>query len=304
MSPGDWALLVVLSICWGGSFFFIELALDGFSPLTLVFGRLSTASAVLWIYVQSIGGRFPKSARVWGMFAVMGLVGNAVPFSLISWGQLHIDGGLASILNAPVPLFTAVLAYRFARDERLSAGRGFGIVLGFAAIIVMVGPHFLLGFDAQGLGQLAVLAGAFSYAVASIYGRRLSELPVSVVSAGVLTMAAVIMLPPTLIFDAPWQLRPDLMALAALGGLALISTVGAYLIFFRLLERTGATNVSLVTFLIPVSALILGGVFLGERLDWWAFAGMALLFTGLAIVDGRLVASIAAKRVANKKGGS
>lgn len=295
MSGVDWLMLVVLSIFWGGSFFFIELALEGLTPLTLVFSRVALAAVILWVYVFSTGGTFPRSLRVWGMFAVMGVFGNAVPFSLISWGQLYIDSGLASILNAPVPLFTAILAYRFAKDERLSVGRGFGVVLGFAAIIIMVGPHFLGGIGVNALGQLAVLGGAFSYSVATIYGRRLAEVPVSVVSAGVMTMAAMIILPLALIFEAPWRLRPDSTSLAAVTGLAMISTVGAYLIFFRLLERVGATNVSLVTFLIPVSALILGISILGERLDWTAYFGMALLFAGLAIVDGRLMYWIKAR---------
>ena len=287
MNKAEWVLLAVLSMCWGASFFFIELALEGMPPFTLVFFRVALAATIMWVIVLLGGGTVPKSGRLWGIFFVLGLIGIVMPFSLISWGQVHIDSGLASILNAMMPLFTVLLAHWFTADEKLTPRNTLGVLIGLGAVALIVGPDAWRGVGGYVLGQLAVVGGAVAYAAAAIYGRRLHAVPVRIVTAGVLSAASLWMLPTAMIVDRPWNLAPGLGAVAGLVALAVISTAGAFLIYYHILERAGATNVSLVTFLIPVSALFLGITFLGERPDWSAYAGLALIFAGLTIIDGR-----------------
>ena len=287
MGAREWALLILLSLVWGGSFFFTEVALRDLPPLTVVLGRVGIAALVLLAVVRLAGHAMPRAARAWGAFLVMGALNNALPFSLIVWGQVYMDSGVASILNATTPLFTVLLAHLVTADEKLTPSRAAGVAIGFAGAVVLVGPGALEGLGVAGLAQLAVLAAAASYACASLYGRRLRALPPTVAAAGMLCASTVLILPLALIVDRPWTLRPGALAIAAGVGLALLSTALAYLLYFRILRAAGATNLMLVTFLIPVSALLLGGLILGERLDWRALAGMGLIFAGLACVDGR-----------------
>jgi drug/metabolite transporter (DMT)-like permease len=289
MSSRDWLLLLVLSVLWGGSFFFVEVALDDLGPLTVVAGRVGLAAGALIALVYLGGGRMPGEPRLWGAFLVMGALNNLIPFSLIAWGQVHIDSGLASILNATTPLFTVILAHFLTAEERLTPGRLAGVLLGLCGVAVLIGPDALSGLGVAGLGQIAVLVAALSYAFAGIFGRRFKDLPPAVAAAGMLTATTVMILPLALVVERPWTFSPSGATWSALLGLALLSTAVAYQIYFRILASAGATNLLLVTFLIPVSALLLGVVFLGERPDWTAFAGMALIFAGLGAVDGRLL---------------
>lgn len=289
MTAGVWAQLILLSVLWGGSFFFVELALDDLGTFTLVTGRVGLGALALLIFVYATGHRMPRSAGMWGAFLVMGALNNLIPFSLIAWGQIHIDSGLASILNATTPLFTVLLAHLLTQDERMTTGKVFGVVFGLIGVAVLIGPDALGGLSAQGIGQIAVLIGAFSYGCAGIFGRRFKEVPPSVSAAGMLTTSTFMVAPLALFIERPWTASPGIVALLSVLGLAILCTSVAYLLYFRILARAGATNLLLVTFLIPVSALVLGVAFLGERPDWTAFAGMALIFLGLAAVDGRVV---------------
>ncbi len=291
MSARDWLLLVALSVLWGGSFFFSEVALAELGPLTVVLGRVGFAALALIGLTYLTGHRLPSALGLWGAFLVMGALNNLIPFSLIVWGQVTIDSGLAAILNATTPLFAVVLAHVLTRDERMTRGRAAGVLLGLAGVAVLVGPAALGRFGAAGLAQLAVLGAAFSYACAGIYGRRFKELPPLVAATGMVTCSAVLTLPLALVVERPWEASPGALTWAAVLGLALLSTALAYVIYFRILASAGATNLLLVTFLIPVSALALGIAVLGERPDASAVAGLALIFAGLAAVDGRLFRS-------------
>ncbi len=287
MGATEWALLISLSVLWGGSFFFVEIALRDLEPLTVVVGRVGLAALVLigWVYLS--GDRMPGDLRLWGAFFIMGALNNAIPFSLIVWGQVHIDSGLASVLNGTTPIFTVVLAHFLTSDERMTPGKVVGVLFGLGGVALLIGPQALQGLGLHGLGQLAIVGAAVSYACAGIYGRRLKSVPTSVAAAGMLTGSTVMMLPLALAFEQPFDAGPDLLTWAAMGAIAVLSTGLAYLIYFRLLATAGATNLLLVTLLVPVSALVLGMAILGERLDWNAFAGMGLIFLGLASVDGR-----------------
>ena len=289
MTGRSWALLVLLSLLWGGSFFFVELALRDLPPLTVVFGRVALAALTLHLYVLLTGKRMPTDPKLWCAFFVMGLLNNLLPFTLIVWGQVYIEGGLASILNATTPIFTVVLAHFLTSDERMTANKVAGVCLGLVGVAVLIGPEALGGVGGNVLAQLAVIAAAVSYAFAGIYGRRFKGVPTTFTATGMLTGSAVMMLPLALGLEPPWHLRPDTVTVLAVLGLALLSTVAAYLIYFYILSVAGATNVLLVTLLIPVSAVLLGALVLGERLHWTAFVGMALILIGLLAVDGRVM---------------
>ncbi|MDH3473635.1 MAG: DMT family transporter [Rhodospirillales bacterium] len=287
MGPREWLLLLALALLWGGSFFFAELALVELRPLTVVLGRVGFAALALWTVLALSGRRLPASPRLWGAFLVMGALNNAIPFSLIVWAQVELDSGLAAILNATTPLFTVLLAHLVTAEERLTWNRVAGVLLGLGGVAVLIGPGALTGLGLAGLAQIAVLAAALSYACAGLYGRRFRGLPPSSAAAGMLTASTVLLLPLALFVERPWTFAPGPSTWAALLGLALLCTALAYLLYFRILASAGATNLLLVTFLIPPGALLLGAMFLGERPEWTAYAGMALIFAGLAAVDGR-----------------
>ena len=288
MSPLEWGLLLILSILWGGSFFFVEVALTELPPFTVVLGRVGFAAIALILLVYGVGHRLPADFRLWGAFCVMGALNNLIPFSLIVWGQTQIASGLASILNATTPLFTVLLAHFFTKDEKMTPNRIVGVLLGLVGVTVMFGGEILAGLGLGGIAKLAVLGAAFSYAVAGIFGRRFEDTPPVVAAAGQVTATTVLMLPVVLLVDRPWNLpAPSLTTWGVVVGLALLSTAVAYLIYFRILATAGATNLLLVTFLIPVSAILLGVTILGERLEPRQFAGMALISLGLGAIDGR-----------------
>jgi drug/metabolite transporter (DMT)-like permease len=286
LSATDWLLLVFLSILWGGSFFLAKIAVDELPPLTLALGRVAIAAAILAVPAGVSG--FVALARAWPAFAVLGLLNNVIPFTLIFWGQTHIPSGLASIFNATTPIFTALIAHVATRDEKLNASKLIGVTTGFVGVVAMLGPE-VLGDIGVGLwAQLACLAAAICYAIAGVWGRRLARLPAVTVAAGQLIAATVLLAPLAALVDRPWRLAmPSPAALAALLALAVLSTALAYVIYFRILARAGATNLLLVTFLIPVSAILLGTVVLGERLAPYHFVGMAIIAVGLAAIDGR-----------------
>jgi drug/metabolite transporter (DMT)-like permease len=297
MGPLEWLLLVALSVLWGGSFFFVEVALIELPPFTVVLARVALAALALLLIVLASGHPLPRSPRLWGAFVVMGALNNLIPFSLIVWGQTRIGSGLASILNATTPLFTVVLAHLLTRDERLTPGRLAGVLAGLAGVAVMIGPEALAGLGSQVLAKLAVLGGALSYALAGIFGRRFRTTPPLVTALGQVSASTFLILPLALLADRPWTLpQPGLATIGALAGIALLSTALAYVIYFRILAAAGATNLLLVTFLIPVSALVLGTAILGERLTGTQLAGMALIGLGLAAIDGRALAWLAGRR--------
>jgi len=291
MTINEWLLLLVLSLLWGGSFFFNEIILRELHPFTMVFARSFVAAAMLLVLVFASGREMPKSLKVWGAFLIMGFLNNLVPFSLIVWGQQHIDSGLASILNATTPLFSVILGHFLTTDEKLNVNKIMGIVFGLVGVVILVGPDTLRGIGAQGLAQIAILMASLSYAIAGVFGRRFQNMEPIVSSAGMLTCTAVMMLPLAWWVDRPQSLSFTLSTWGSVLAQALLSTVIAYLIYFRILKTAGATNVLLVTFLIPVSALLLGVLALGEVISWSLLVGMVLIFIGLIVVDGRLLKS-------------
>lgn len=291
MSPRAWAMLVALSALWGGSFFFNGVAVGELPTLTIVTARVALAALILLALMRLRGLAIPRSRGVWGAFLVMGLLNNVVPFYLIVWGQAHIASGLAAILNATTPLFTALVAHGLTRDEKMTGGRVFGVLAGLAGVAVMVGPGALADLGAGIWAQLACLGAALSYAFAGVFGRRFKAMGVTplATATGQITASSLVLLPVMLLVDQPWTLPvPSLPTIGALVSLAALSTALAYVLYFQILASVGATNLLLVTFLIPVSAIVLGIVFLHETLAPEHLAGMALIGLGLAAIDGRV----------------
>lgn len=297
----EWAMLGALSVLWGGSFLFNGILVKAWPPLTIVAARVVLAAIALWLVVRIMGIAVPKSREAWLAFFGMGLLNNVIPFSLIVWGQTHIASGLAAILNATTPLFAVVVAHVLTADEKLTANRAAGLLVGLAGVVVMVGPSALGHAGDDLAGELAVLAAALSYAFAGIFGRRFRTmgLPPLVPAAGQVTASSLMLLPVALIVDRPFSLPvPGLETWAALFGLAFLATALAYILFFRILQTAGATNLMLVTILIPVSAILLAALVLGERLEPRHFGGMALIGLGLLAIDGRLWRKVFAKKPA------
>ena len=299
MSLLEWGMLLALATVWGGSFLFNGLAVRELPVFTVVVSRVALAAGILLVIMRLRGEGLPRDGRVWAAFFGMGALNNAIPFSLIVWGQQHIASGVASILNASTPLFTVILAHVLTRDERMTAGRSIGVMIGFAGVAVMIGREALRDPGAGVAAQFLCLAGAISYAFAGIFGRRFRAMGISPMgtATGQVMASSLIMLPLVLIVDRPWTMAaPSPVAIGAVIGLAAVSTALAYVLYFRILATAGATNLTLVTFLIPVSAILLGTVFLGEALLPRHFLGMALIGAGLAAIDGRLLRAMTTPR--------
>lgn len=284
----SWALILALSLLWGLSFLFIGIAVREVEARWLVVVRVALAAVALWLAALALRRPLPRSGRVLGALLVMGILNNAVPFTLIAWGQATIGAGLASILNATTPLFGVLVAGAFLSDERLTGRRILAALVGLGGVALMIGADVLSGLGRDVPAQLAVVGAALSYAFAGTWGRRFHGMGLDpvVIAAGQTTAAALVMAPVALVQGPPPAL-PSGGAIAALVALALVSTAAAYVLYFRLLARAGAANTLLVTFLVPAWAILLGTVFLGERLTGPQLAGMALVAAGLFLMDPR-----------------
>jgi drug/metabolite transporter (DMT)-like permease len=284
MTRTDWLSLWTLSLLWGGSFLFVELGLEGLPPITVVWGRVVLAAAILWVVLRARGLPLPPRS-LWLALLVMGLFNNAVPFTLFVLAQGQITGALASVLNAMTPVFTVLVAHLATSDEKLSLLKALGVGLGFAGVLVMLAGK---GLGGDGLAMAACLGAALSYAVASVWGRRFRQagLPPMATAFGQVSASTLLMTPVWLLVDRPWAMEvPKAGPVLAVVALAALSTALAYLLFFRILARAGATAVSLVTFLIPLSAAGLGWAVLGERLETRHLAGLVLILCGLALIE-------------------
>lgn len=292
MTTRVWAWLLSLAVLWGCTYFFAKVALGELAPLSVVFGRVAIAALALnLVLAATVGSLFQRNVP-WRTFFAMGLLNNLVPFGLIFWGQTQIASALAAILNATTPLFTLIVAHFLTQDERITPVKLAALVIGISGVAVLMGPAALASGDGF-WGQIACLGAALSYAFAGIYGRRFKAMGIAPLdaAAGQLTASTMLILPIMLILDRPWLLPsfPSIAVWASLASLALLSTALAYVLYFRILAAAGATNLLLVTFLIPPTAILLGTVFLGEHLLSRHVTGMALIGLSLVAIDGRLL---------------
>jgi drug/metabolite transporter (DMT)-like permease len=295
MNPSEWGLLLLLSLLWGGSFFFVGVAVKELPPLTIVLARVSLAALLLWLSAPLTGLSAARILANAPALAALGLLNNAIPFTLIVWGQTHLASGLASILNATTPLITVIAAHFLTSSERLNARKLLGALIGLIGVALMIGPDIARGLATDVVAEAAGLAAALSYALASIFARRFRTLglePIEV-ATGQITASSLMLAPLALAVDRPWDLpAPSLGAIGALIAIAAFSTALAYIVYFRILAGAGATNVVLVTLLAPATSIGLGAAFLGERLATRHFVGLALIAIALAGIDGRLPGAV------------
>jgi drug/metabolite transporter (DMT)-like permease len=298
MDRGDWLILGVLALIWGGAFFFIGVAVRHVPPLTYVFLRLSIAAAAMWGYLYFKGEKLGLPAGAWGSIVLLALLNNALPFTLFGWGQTHIASGLASILNATTPIWGVVVAHFLTHDERMSPRKIAGVLLGFGGVATMIGPSLLSSLGSSALAQLACVTASLSYALAAVWARRFRRQGISPLSVttGQLTAGALMILPLSIFIDRPWtHAFPPLTAIAAITALALMCTAFGYVLYFRLIATSGATNALLVTLLVPPVAILLGALFLNEVLAPQDFIGLGLIALGLAAIDGRLLSLVSGR---------
>ena len=292
MGAAEWGMLILLSVLWGGSFFFLGVALREVPPFTLVLARLGLSSLLMLGFMAATRRAMPRRAGLWPALFLLALLNTALPFSLFAYAQTQIASGLASILNATTPLWGVIVAHLFTSDEKATPAKLAGVCAGLAGVAVMIGGAALSGIGTNLSAQLACLGATLCYALAGVYGRRFRAWGVGPldVATGQLIAGTLLILPVALFVDAPWRLAlPGTTTLLAIGGLALFSTTVAYFLYFSLIARAGATNTLLVTLLIPVTAILLGTLLLGEVLLPRHWVGMALIAAGLVAIDGRLV---------------
>jgi drug/metabolite transporter (DMT)-like permease len=284
--PGasDWLKLGSLCLAWGFSFLLVAIGLKSLPPLTLVTLRLVVGALVLYLIMRWQGHRLPTQGRWWLRFALLTTLGNLVPFTLISWGQLHIASGQAGLLMALVPISTMLLAHFFVEHEQLTPQRILGVLTGFAGVAALVGGETLAGLGGAGLvAQLAVIAATFSYAVNNVYTKRLPSLHGLVKATGSLVTGAALMLPFSLVLEQPWQLQVAPGPLLATFALGAISTGLGSWVFFVVVSRRGPNFVSLINYIIPALAFVAGAVLLGESVSGWQVLGLVVICSGIAI---------------------
>ncbi len=289
MSFRNWAMLILLGAIWGGSFFFARVAVAEIQPLTLVLFRVAIAAAALHVYLIARGISFRLAFPFAAGFVLLAVLNNVIPFSLIFAGQTELGAGIASVLNATTPFWTALLASRFTTDEKLSWNKVAGIILGIAGTAVMIGPGLIAGLGGPVWAKFALIGASVSYAFALIVAKRFKGIPPAVVATAQLTASTAIMIPIVLAVNGTaglFSASPHVWA--SVVALALVSTAFAYILYFRLVADAGATNASLVTLIVPASAILLGALFLGERLEPIEMAGMVAIAAGLVTIDGRV----------------
>jgi drug/metabolite transporter (DMT)-like permease len=292
MSARNWGLLLLLALLWGSSFFFYKILVAVLPPVTVVLGRVGIAAVAmhLWLLVQ--GTMMPRSTRLWARFLLLGFLNCTLPFVLIAWGETRISSGMASILNATTPIFMVAVAHFGTDDEKLSWGKIAGIVLGIVGVAVLVGRDAFAGASYI-WGALAVIGASCAYGFGGVYSRRFKDLPPMQAATGQITGGAILLLPLSLLVDHPWSLpMPGWPVWASLLAIALVNTALAYFVYFKMVATVGVTYISLVTFLIPIIALLLGAAFLDESVTAQALGGMAIIALGLAAIDGRLLKAL------------
>jgi drug/metabolite transporter (DMT)-like permease len=293
MTPYEWGLLLLLSAIWGGSFYFFAILIKEIPVFTIVFFRVFLAAAALWLVVLISGLKAPQSWAQWQNYFVMGLINNVIPFSLIVWGESKVAPGLAAVLNATTPFFTVLIAHAFTANERLTWNRLAGALTGLLGVAALVGVDSIRSFGSDLNMQLAIVLASVFYGFSAVWARRFSNMPPIVNAASQTAASSAMLFPLMLVVDHPWALpMPSNLAIFSQLGLALLCTAVAYILFFTILKRAGSTNISLVTFLVPISAIILGAALLNEHVTLNHILGMAVIGVGLALIDGRIPAKM------------
>lgn len=283
-----WFILILLGAIWGASYMFIKVGGAEIPPFTFVEVRTLVAAVALFAVLVLRKESIPRTRRTWLTLIAMGIFNGVIPYTAITWGETHISSGLASILTAAMPLFTVIFAHFWSDDERLTLPKAAGIALGFIGVVVLFVPEFQRGFQIEFWGQFAVVIAAASYGLATLIAHKyLAGVSHVMASTGQLATAALFMLPLSLAFDNPFALRPSLPAIGSLLILAILGTAFAYVLYYWLIEHTGATRTALVTYLIPITGVMWGALLLGERIEWEVILGLVLIIGGVGLVNRR-----------------
>lgn len=291
----DYLLLLLLATLWGASYTFIKLGLATIPPLTLIAARTLIAGSLLLVWMRAAGLCMPTDIGLWKLFGFQALMNSVIPFTLIAWAELHVDAGLATILNSTSPIFTFLITLGITRHEAVTRRKLIGVLCGVAGIVLVIGVGAVNNLGHGLLAQLAIVLATVCYAVAAIFGKNFKGLHPAVPAAGSLLSGAAVLLPASLLVDHPWTLSPSATSIAALFGLAAMSTAFAFVLYFRLLETLGSIGATSQAYLrVPVGVL-LGALFLGERLAPTAYIGLAFVVFGVAAMTmpGRLRVSAA-----------
>lgn len=299
MGRTEWLLLILLSALWGSSFLFMKIAVQYLPVFTVVLGRIGVAAVLLTGIVYLQGLRLPTSFSQWGQLILLGFLRAGLPISLFVWAETRIDSNVSGILNSTTPLFTVIIAHFLTQDERFQFSRLAGVLLGMTGVMFLIGPGAWQGLGQNVLAQLAILGATCSYGFAGVYGRRFRDTSVMVTTASFLLGATLIIAPLALVIDHPWVLRPNLIATASILALAILNTAIAFMVWLTLNLRAGANNTSQVTFLIPMMAILLGVIVLGEHVRWNALIGLGFILAGLAVTQKRLVIQVPNRTTSN-----
>lgn len=285
----EFALLALLALLWGSSYFFVGVAVKEIPPLTLIAIRITVAAAILIAVLAWRRERAPRDAATWGRLTIQSFLNATIAWSLLAWGQQHIASGVASVLNSTSPLFVFFITLLVTRHESAAPLRLLGACLGVAGVALIVGEEALTGVMKGVAGQLAALAGAFFYAIAAIHGRRFGHLTPTATAAGTMVCAFVVLAPVALIVDRPWRLAPSAEALAAATALGALSTALALMIYFRLIRTLGSMGAASQAYLRAGVGVALGVAFLGERVTPMVALGLASALAGVALINWRRV---------------
>ena len=282
----DWLIFLALGFMWGSSYLFIKIAVDGFGTFTLIALRLAIGAAFLWVAFRLNGTSLPRERRIYGHLIVMGLVNITIPFALITWAEQSVDSALAAILNATVPLFVIVIAPIFLPDEPIRINGVVGLAIGFIGVVLLVSPG-LVSATGDLPGSVALLGSSLAYALGNVYSRRnVRDLAPLIPAVFQVSIAFVIVAVLALVLEHPWTVRPDAGDWFSIVWLGIFGSGAAYILYFRLLGRWGATRTALVAYLLPVYGIVLGFLVLNEPVDMTLLAGTALVIAGVALVNG------------------
>ena len=297
MGAIEWTLIVLHSIMWGSAYFFGAIALRELPSLTITAFRLIPACIIVVGVCWMAGNRIPRTAEYWRRMLVLGVTNNVLPMMLILFAQHQVSGGIAAVFNAMTPLIAVVLAHFVTVDEKFTSHKGVGIAAGIIGVSVLVGADITSGASGGVVAKLALLGAAAAYAISGLFARKTSREPPFVIAAGQMLSALIISMPLALMVDQPWTLPiPTASAWGAVLGMGVFGSAVAALLYFTVLKRAGATNTLLVTLLLPLTPILLGAAFLGERLSTREWAGAAIIGAALVILDGRLIRKLRAVR--------
>ncbi len=288
MGALEWSVLVLVALMFGSAFFFLKVALDTIPPLTTAAGRTVLAAPLAWAFVRLAGGRLPPLGRDWLPLLGLGILAAAIPYTAVAWGQTRIASGLGGILFATIPIFTVIAAHFLTHDEKFTARRFLGAAVGLGGVTLVIGPEAFSGFGGHLAGEAVTLWAALSYGLAGIFTRRLMQYSPVVLTAGQIICASLVMTPIALIVDRPWTLSPDAAAYWSMAAMVVLNTVVPLVLTVWLIRRSGATNTSMLAFLMPVVAVGIGAWLLDEELAWGAYGGLVLILLGAAAINARL----------------